>query len=166
VLDSGLLEQSILVLVRSPTGEWSFHAVSGQAVGFASSGRRRSFLRWWSWGRLLWGVHETQDRPLVFTVRRCWGIRPWYEIRDAETRRVGLLLGRLAWDRLGRRVALRVTLVEQGTAGRIERFLQPDGTPIAELEWSGAEGRLGFLLPGSENPFTRMLLLAAALLSR
>jgi hypothetical protein len=164
VLDNGLLEQPVLLLRPVTSGEWSFHAVSGHPVGSSHPCRRRGLFGWWTRGRL-WGVYETCDHPLVFTVERCWGLRPWYEVRDAEDHRVGYLMRNCAWDRFGRRVAVRQPRVGKGPVARTEQFVQPDGVSIAEVRWSRAEGRLIFLSPGTENPFTRMLLLAAALLS-
>ncbi len=85
---------------------------------------------WWRvFGRDVLAVHEHEDEPLLFTVRRAWSLLPRREVRDADGQRVGSLLGRLVQDRYGQTLAA-VQCGEDGgvfrspqqrTHGRVDR---------------------------------------------
>jgi hypothetical protein len=138
-------------------------ASATQAIVDASTGAPLGRARWrggpW-WERLLCptlAVHEHEDEPLLFTVRRCWGLRPRHEVRDAEGRRVGFLQGPRVRNRFGRELA--VLRQEEGGAA----FRTPDGRSLALLT-AGPEGvQVAFSTDIDAEPFVKMLLLAAAL---
>ncbi|HZT81381.1 MAG TPA: hypothetical protein VFA26_14220, partial [Gemmataceae bacterium] len=91
-----MLEEQTLLL-----GPW---AAGGRAVVAPATGRPLGVVRrqraarpWWlRWlaGPVL-AVHEADDEPLLFTVRRAWGLGR-REVCDAD----GRLVGRLRGDRL------------------------------------------------------------------
>ncbi len=154
-----MLEQRVLLM---PPRE----AAAMRPILDAESGRRLGFARWppvaGSWWRRLappvLAVHEEEDEPLVFTIRRTWGLRPWREVRDADGRPVGWLRGGCVADAGGRPVA--ELTASAGNGGRV--FRGRGGRELARLT-SGPEGlRLAFS-PDVGDPFLRMLLLAAVL---
>jgi hypothetical protein len=119
---------------------------------------------WWvrpgGWlARPILAVHEHEDRPLLFTVRRCWGLWPVREVRDAEGRRVGFVSGRQVRDRYGRRVAQARPLADR--TGYV--FLDPEGQALADLGPGQGGPHLTFRPEVAHDPFAKMLLLAAAL---
>jgi hypothetical protein len=150
-----MLEQRVLLL-RPRT------ASAMQAIADGESGAPLGFARWQeetpsSWrrlfGRSVLAVHEQEDEPLLFTVRRVWGLLPRREVRDAENQPIGSLLGRLVQDQHGRAVAS----LQDGV------FRSPRQHVLAEL-FSAPDGlRLCFHADVADEPFVKMLLLAAAL---
>ena len=156
--DAGLLEQPALWL---PRGAGAIARVdTGAAVGEARW--RRARRPWWRrLGRAVLAVHERQgpgDEPLVFTVRRCWGLLPWREVRDAEGVTVGFLLGPRVYNRFGRQVAAL-----EGEGG--PAFRAPDGRALAHLRAAAEGAQVAFEAELVNEPFVKMLLLAAALFS-
>jgi hypothetical protein len=132
---------------------------SGAAVGFACW-RPADSVPWWRrpWRRVL-EVHEQEDEPLLFTVRRCWTLLPRREVRDADGWRVGTLLGPLLEDDRGHRLAVRTWEAERGAGV----FRSRRGVALA---WAAPEGdalRLTFADAVADEPFVKMLLLGAAL---
>jgi hypothetical protein len=120
-------------------------------VGFAR--REPAGAAWW--GRLgpaVLAVHELEDEPLLFTVRRAWGLWPHRQVRDADGHAVGGLRGKAVLDARGRPLALAEHRVFRGRGGE----------ELAELVPQGGGLRLTFHA-GVRDPFLRMLLLAAAL---
>ena len=122
-------------------------------LGFARTVKPRPGWRGWFDTPAL-EVHEAEDEPLVFTVRRLGGWKPTWEVRDADGHLVGLR------DRIGRPFALRGKTPD-GTATGF--FRSPDEHELARLVSSTEGTRLEFAANGTDNPFLRMLLLAAAL---
>jgi hypothetical protein len=153
----GLLEQPAL---RLPRGAGAVAGADGAAVGDVRW--RRARRPWWRrLGRPVLAVHERQgpgDEPLVFTVRRCWGLLPWREVRDADGVTVGFLLGPRVCNRFGRRVA---ALDREGGPA----FRSPDGRALAHLRAAEGEVQVAFEAELVNEPFVKMLLLAAALLA-
>jgi hypothetical protein len=148
-----MLERGVL-LVRPPPAS-AVRAIvdadSGAPLGFARREAPRSWCR--PFARAILAVHEHEDAPLLFTVRRAWGLLPRREVRDADGHPVGSLLGRAVHDRHGRRLA---ALYGEVFRGRDQR-------PLAELT-AGEEGtRVAFSPDIAGEPFLKMLLLAAAL---
>jgi hypothetical protein len=154
-----MLERPALLL-RPPPGPLAYSitdAATGAVVGFA----RRvppGGLPWWRrlLGAAVLAVHEQEDEPLVFTVRRAWGLRPRREVRDAEGQTVGSLCGGAVLDARGRAVAA----VEGDGGGRV--FRGRGGEELAVVRTVPGGLRVAFH-PGLRDPFLRMLLLAAAL---
>lgn len=151
-----MLEHHIL-LVRprspSPTVQAILDGESGAALGYARWETEPA--PWWrrmfSSGVL--AVHEQEDEPLLFTIRRVWGFIPRREVCDADGQRVGTLLGRLVHDRYGRPLAA----LENGV------FRDANQHALAELCTTADGLRLTFGIGIISEPFVKMLLLAAAL---
>jgi hypothetical protein len=155
-----MLEQRVLLLrPPDPSGRRLItDPATGAPLGFA---RRHcpTGSRWWQRLRPVLAVHEHEDEPLVFTVRRCWTLLPVREVREAEGRRIGLLQGTLIQDGFGQNLAVRLW----GPDRKRTVYRGPDGLDLAEL----APGASGLCLTFPEaldsDPFLKMLLLAAAL---
>lgn len=149
-----MLEHRVLLL-RSRTS--SIQAIvdgdSGVALGFAHWTPTAPRPWWRLLGRGLLEVHEQEDEPLLFTVRRTWSLLPRREVRDAEEQTVGVLLGHLIHDRFGRLVAA----LENGV------FRNPYQRDLAQLTATNEGMRLTFGDDVVGEPFVKMLLLAAAL---
>jgi hypothetical protein len=113
--------------------------------------------RWWRWLRgTHLSVHEADDEPLVFTVRRGWGLWQRTEVCDADDHPVGSLRGAALHGRDGRTVAL----VEPAAGGIL--FRGGSGQELAR--WTaGPEGARLVFCPDLQDPFLKMLLLAASL---
>jgi hypothetical protein len=134
-------------------------AATGAPLGYArpapANGRP-----WW---RRLPGpaveVREQEDEPLLFTVRRAWSLLPRYEVRDAEGGWVGTLQGPFLEDRYGRRLAA----VRPGPAPDVWVVCGSDGRELAALVGRGGGVEVRFAEAVEEEPFAKMMLLAAAL---
>jgi hypothetical protein len=134
-------------------------AAGGPALGSARwLGRPGPW--WWPLARPLLEVREDDDEPLLFTVRRCWGLTCRYEVCDADGQRVGLLSGSSLRDCFGSRLAMRRI---DGPGGEV--FLDPKGRLLAEVQAEGKGLRLRFGEAVAGNPFAKMVLLAAVLVN-
>ena len=131
---------------------------TGRLVGVArwQLPARRLWFPWFS-GPVL-TVHEADDEPLVFTVRRRGVLRPRWEVGDADGHRVALVWPGWVLDRFGDCLAW-VDHAPNGGA----RFHGRDGREVAWLDWSGEDLRLTFAPELQGEPFIKMALLAAAL---
>ena len=150
-----MLEQRVL-LVRSRTASAVQAIVDGESGAALGSVRWKSESpsSWWRlFGRCVMAVHEHEDEPLLFTLRRAWSLLPRREVRDAENQPVGSLLGRLVQDQHGRAVAS----LQDGI------FRSPRQHVLAELASAPDGLRLSFHADVADEPFVKMLLLAAAL---
>jgi hypothetical protein len=130
---------------------------TGDPAGYA---RWRSPGRWRQW--LTQGVlevHELEDDPLLCTVRRCWTLLPWYEVRDADEHRIGRMLGSVLQDREDQRCAQRCP---DGPGQSI--FQGPTGLLLARVDREKEGTRLTFESVIEWEPFVKMLLLGAVLL--
>jgi hypothetical protein len=112
---------------------------------------------WWGWLRATHlSVHEAEDEPLVFTVRRSWGLWQRTEVCDADDHHVGSLRGAALHGRDGRTVALE----EPAAGGGL--FRGGSGQELAR--WTaGPDGARLLFSPEVNDPFLKMLLLAASL---
>jgi hypothetical protein len=133
-----------------------------QAIVDGDSGAMLGYARWETepapWWRRMFGggvlaVHEQEEEPLLFTIRRIWGLIPRREVCDADGQPVGTLLGRLVHDRYGRPLAS----LENGV------FRDANQHALAKLSSSPEGLRLTFCDDIAGEPFVKMLLLAAAL---
>jgi hypothetical protein len=155
----GLLERKALLLGRRHESgrRVILDAETGTAVGFRQhrprAGWRARFTR-----RVV-EVREQEDDSLLFVVRRCWSLFAWFEVSDADDALVGWHGLSMLLDRTGRRVALREDEAETGTSW----FNGSDGRVLARLAPQGDDVRLTFADEVTEEPFVKMLLLAAAL---
>jgi len=155
----GLLERKALLLGwRDDSGRRVIlDAETGAAVGFR---QHRPRTGWWArFGRRVVEVREQEDDSLLFTVRRCWSLFAWFEVSDADDGLVGWHGLSMVLDRAGRRLALREEDAETGASW----FSGSDGRVLARLAPQGDDLRLTFADELTEEPFVKMLLLAAAL---
>ena len=133
-------------------------AATAAALGSACwhGGRGRlAWLRWWA--PPLIRVHESEDEPLLMTLRRSWGSR-WL-VQDADSIPVGRVYGRVLLDRRGVGIAgLRRT--DSTEEGCYENAL---GQALAVTTPQPSGIQLTFLPEAPASPFARMVLLAAAL---
>jgi len=112
---------------------------------------------WWRWLKATHlSVHEADEEPLVFTVRRSWGLWRRTEVNDADDHPVGSLRGAAVRDPYGRTIAL----VEPAAGG--ELFRGRAGEEMARWTASPEGAHLVFHSELSD-PFVKMLLLAASL---
>lgn len=154
-----MLESHVLVLHLTADGSRAVvDGATGTAVGFTRC-RPASEQGWW---RCLLGpvlnVHEQEEEPLVFTVRRSllwWTQR---EVLDAEGMLVGYVSGRTLRDR-----AHRVWAWARGDGDEVV-YEGAGGDAFASLRRTAAGIELAFAKRVEEEPFAKMLLLAAALL--
>lgn len=138
------------------------------------------------WSRWLaasaWDVYETDDLSHVFSLRRSWPWSPEWAVHDAEGRSVGTVLCpppraggfRLFLSDVRRQSFQPVgeTRIEDASGyclarlqhrGDVRSFMSNAGMELGCLRRTGNESTLTFVEGNAENPFTRMLLLAAAL---
>jgi len=113
---------------------------------------------WWPRPRIL-AVHEHvhEDRPLLFTVRRRWNWPPRREVADAEGIPIGELIGDWLRDACSRRRAVRSRQDLETT------LIDKDGEPLASYEWVPCGLQFEFVPHMADDPYLKMLLLAAAL---
>jgi hypothetical protein len=153
-----MLEQRVL-LVRPRTTS-ALQAIvdgeSGAPLGFARWEAETPSSWWPLFGRCMLAVHEQEDEPLLFTIRRAWSLLPRREVRDAEDQPIGSLLGRLVHDQHGRAVAALQDGIFHGPRQRV----------LAELAATPDGLRLAFHADIADEPFVKMLLLAACLVNR
>jgi hypothetical protein len=156
VQENGLLEQTVLLLPRPNAGaRRDLLAAGGEPVGFA----RRQRRPWWQrWLPEVVAVHEMVDEPVVFTIRRGFGLRPSYRLLDAEDELVGTIALPWVLDRWGRPSVELTSL----PAGRGE-FRTLAGELLAEWTLAGSVVRLALHDLARGDPFVKMLLLAAML---
>jgi hypothetical protein len=112
----------------------------------------RSFWRRWL-ARPTLEVVETEDESLLCTIQRLVGFRPAWEVCDADGRYVGGVRGPHVVDPFGQVVCQRVG----------KNFVTLQGQELAALRPEEKGTLLSFGAELADNPFARMLLLAAAL---
>jgi hypothetical protein len=158
-LADGLLERKVLLLApRDASGRRTIvDPETAAPIGFC---QRRPRLGWWSrFARRVMSVHELLDESLLCSVRRCWSLFSWYEVRDADDQVVGWHGGPLVVNRSGRHVAVREEETETGTSW----IVGTKGATLARLARQEDDVCLSFTEEVSGQPFVKMLLLAAAL---
>jgi hypothetical protein len=153
-----MLETPVLLLRPTVVGQPRViaDAVSGKPLGFArlQPDAQRGWL-----GSLLGSIlaiHEQEEEPLVFTVRRCllWTQR---EVRDAEGERVGYLGRGTIRDR-NRLLYAHTRFDEEGMV-----YQCVNGAVLAATRPTPPGLELSFTKVIEGDPFAKMLLLAAAL---
>jgi hypothetical protein len=157
VQETGLLEQVVLhLLAPDAAGRRNLLGPSGEPVGFARWQRRGPW--WLPWKRRVLSIHEHDDQPLLFTVRRSLSLTPAFQVHDADDEQVGTLSFPWLLDRWGRPMAEYATLSQSGGV-----FRTLEGDVLADWMPAGSAVRLGLHQPAWADPFLKMLLLAAAL---
>jgi hypothetical protein len=150
IRQAGLLEQPALrLLPPDGAGRRRIADGAGDAVGVVDVARGP-----WGWGRTFW-VREAFEEPVVFRVRRAWTLRGRWRVEDAEGEEVGTIAGTRVLNHWGHTVFRRV---EGGRA-----FVLTGGDAAAEWVTEGAGGRLTLRPVVRDDPFWKMLLLAAVL---
>lgn len=156
-----LEHHALLLLPPDAKGSRSIRAAKApsQTLGFAC---RRDPEGIWSWlDYPVCEVHEEEDAPLLFTVRRRWTWPARFDVRDAEDVLVGSLVGRFVLNEFNRRIAERRRL-----SNCLVALYGPVEEPLATLEAGAAGLRVTFHAETERDPFVKMLLLAAALYER
>ncbi len=153
-----MLEQQLLVLRMQPTATSPtvVEAGSGAPLGFTRWRRARTWFQRLFVGDVL-EVREHEDEPLLFTVRRCWSVAARSLVWDADDMPVGVLDGTQLLDRLGRLFSVR-----QREGDRVV-FRTTTGCTVAEAAPTAETVRLSFHSVVENQPFAKMLLLAAVL---
>jgi hypothetical protein len=148
---------------------------TGRAVGFVSAPAAGG--GWWRWlTRPALEVRESEDASLLCTVSRAWALAPRWEVRDAEGRRLGLLdeyslspPGAAAQSRVSAGTdacgaALAQVLVLQPVPGSYGReVVLPPLHQLVTVSRTTEGTLVAFAPAGVDNPFARMLVLAAIL---
>jgi hypothetical protein len=146
----------LLVSRADPAGRRCLEDALGQPVGFAWRPKRGPrWLRRWLAPLL---VHEADEEPVVFQVRRAW--TPWsrWLVADADGDLVGTVAGPWLLDRHDH-PALRHVRAADGAGGVFE-----DRDRRRAAEWSrGDPTRLVLDAAVQDDPFLKMLILAAVL---
>jgi hypothetical protein len=156
VQETGLLEQAVLFLPRPKGGRRALLSAAGLPVGLACAVRQGPWWRRWLCPAV--AIHEHEEQPLVFTVRRRLTLLPRRAVLDAE----GEVIGSLAWPwLLDRDDVPLVAAVEGAEPGGT--FRTPSSVVLAT--WAPETGglRLDFHAEVSHDPFVKMLILAAVL---
>jgi hypothetical protein len=153
-----MLEQQLLVLRLQPTAtsQTVVEAGTGAPLGFSRWRKARTWFQRLFVGDVL-EVHEHEDEPLLFTVRRCWSFAARSLVWDADDMPVGVLDGTQLLDRLGRLFSVR-----QREGDRVV-FRTTTGCTVAEASPMAETVRLSFHSVVENQPFAKMLLLAAVL---
>jgi hypothetical protein len=139
---------------------WIIDPQSAAALGFVCRKPVGGLLRWLPWWRsTVIAIHESGDEPLLCTLSRRPG--PWasWRVRDADDHLVGQVCGFRLFDGQNALLATAHPRPEEGTTSYLGA--QNRELAVTALESDGV--RLTFLLGERDNPFIKMVLLAAAL---
>lgn len=149
-----MLETSSLLLSLSEPRKGSDvqikDAAGGIPLGRARATAPSGWRRWFAPRNI--EVLETEDDSLVFTLCRGWSLAPGWWVDDADGRRVGRL------SRQARRLEDAHTLATLHDTA----FRSPAGRELATLETVARGVRITFRPIVADQPFVKMLLLAAA----
>ena len=151
------LDASTELAVAGPV-RWLRAADGDALVGFVRAVRGPA---WLGCGPRRLDVCETDDASLLMSLEHGWFRFGHWQVMDAERHRVGAVVGRHLLDEQGGRMA---TLRQEGAAASAIRDRQ--GRVLAQLETAATgESLLRFAEDLAMNPFLRMVLLAACILS-
>jgi hypothetical protein len=155
-----MLEFQVLIIQRGDdeTGWTILDAESRRLLGTVRS-------RAWAgpnWLRCLsrpaFEVYEADDEPLVFTVRRLWGVSSKWEVSDADGQRVALIRRRRIFDASGGLCAL-----VGRTEDRSAMHFRGGTSMLADAIWSTEGVRLTFAPSLQGYPLVKMAVLSAVL---
>lgn len=130
----------------------------GSVLGFADRGGGRgrfAWLRWWA--APFFEVHESEDEPLLLTVRQVWGTR--WQVQDADGVPVGRVRGGMLLDRRDQPIAV----LHRGSDRHTATYQNAWQRALAVTVCDAVSVRLSFLPEGQGSPFVKMVLLAATL---
>jgi hypothetical protein len=102
-------------------------------------------------------IHESGDEPLLCTLGRRLGSWGSWRVRDADNHPVGQVSGLRLFDAQDNLLATAHPRPEDGTTSYLG--LENRELAVTDLEADGV--RLTFLLVERDNPFVKMVLLAA-----
>jgi hypothetical protein len=151
-----MLEHSNVLIRRVGEGWEILDPETSRSLGLARCRPART-----SWGvawlqRATVDVFEADEEPLVFTVRRLWGLSPKWEICDADGNRVALVHRGRILDTFGRHWAtIESTSDGINFCARDRQFAQ------ARRTTNGLH--MSFAPDLHEHPLTKMSLLGAIL---
>jgi hypothetical protein len=127
-------------------------------VGLARPGAKIGGFWKRCFGRALLAIYESEDEPLLCTLRHRWGLSSTWELRDAD----GHAVGRIA--RTGIQGPLNRYLIPVSrTNGPGTDFFDLQGRRLAALIRQRDGRLLSFAVECKGDPFARMLMLGAAL---
>jgi hypothetical protein len=122
-------------------------------------GRARPNRAWFGLPILV--IHEAEDEPLLFTLRRRLTLPASWEVRDADGHHVGVVGTRYL------EVCTRPSWLNTAASGPAgAAFQDPKGRELATLSTVEDGWLLSFAPELDGDPFTRMVLLGAALVWR
>jgi len=132
---------------------------SQRRVGFVCSCRSR-----FSWlTRPAWEIYEMPDASLLITLKRPWLLWRFWEVFEADQRRVGMIYRRHVLNWNGQRLAL----IQQAPGENHGRFVACGERESGERELAQfvrhPHGSLLLTFGTGLDPFTRMTILGAAL---
>ena len=153
-----MLEQQTLLVQRSESGWTVLEPATRRMLGAARWQPAVGFLgtRWLA--RPVLEVFEAEDEPLVFRVRKLWGLSTKWEVSDADANRVAVVQHGWLRDPLGQLFAC-MEPTSQGTRFRY------DGRQLAATTDAGNEATLAFAPELQGQPLVKMALLGALLVS-
>jgi hypothetical protein len=156
---------SLLIHPWQHTGDHGWSRLVVDAATASALGRvgwlgppERSWFDWLHGQRL--EVLETDDAALLMTLVRSWGLTRWWDVYDAEERRIGTIAPPVLLDSEGgRRAYLDRADRHNG------RLLSPEPRILADYARQSDEAILLRFSPDLDaNPFLRMLLLGCVLI--
>lgn len=160
-----MLEHRSLLLLADPSGVAGNVTIVDLETGLTVGGARRSpprkllgWLPWWTRPTLT--VHESGDEPLLCVIER--GIMCWtsWRVREAE----GSPVGRVTPTKLFGLRDAPLAEVLAGSKAETLHFHSPQGEELACCYADRGGIVLKFAADAHNNPFIRMVMLAAALL--
>lgn len=134
--------------------------VAAQApLGFArlQTGAGLPWLGWFS--RSIMELRETEDESLLAMLHQSWFTATTWQVSEADGHNVGWIRRMSLQDLYGRRFA---TLLPAQPA-QPQQFVAPNGDELGTLQGVAEGTLLTFDLSLENNPFGKMMLLAAAL---
>jgi len=134
---------------------------SGTTIGFVRETPARAplWLRWLAEKSLQ--VYEEPDQSLVFALRRGWGWPGRWHVVDADERLIGTVRGRALLDGFG----ILLGVIEPPDVRGRGRFVAIQGRELGEYAVESAGTRVTFASEMEGNPFAKMMLLGAVLVS-
>src|SRR5260370_41537460 len=151
-----MLEHSELLVRRMDSGWDIVEPDTGRPLGIV---RPRLVHSRWGLGwlkRTAFDVYESEDEPLVFTVRQLWAFAPKWEICDADGHRVAFVKRGQILDAFGRPWA---TL--ESTADSIE--FRAGDRQFALARHTAGGLHIDFAADLQDHPLTKMSLFGAGL---
>jgi hypothetical protein len=117
-------------------------------------------LPWLGWfSRAIMEVRETEDESLLATLHQSWFAATTWQVNEADGHTVGWIRRTILQDLYGRRFAVLIP----GQGSQPQRFVAPNGDELGTVQSVRDGVLLTFDLFLENNPFGKMMLLAAGL---